>query len=334
MSTPALAPAEPMLRASRAALVDQAAATARHAMQTLYRIAEREFHRILRSSSRIPQLHDVRACDCSERPGIEFVATFTDRTERHWFVDERDVNCGHADLIRLCHDLPQLYNEMAYRYHHERVEESAQYMRGLSYAQQIDAPPEDLRPGGITWVSPADINDSALANMAAMTIQQAQAMQAMQLAMAHQMYGQPQWSPEEIAVFRAEQAERVRKSQEAADRGMKLLRSWLDPKQSEQYAKEGHFDVIGSEGTRYRITNGVAGNVHEYDRHGKQTKSWCFQPVGCLCMGDTMLAQKIALETDEKAAIRVANRVGIGVGFIEMQIWPTEREGFFRRWFA
>jgi hypothetical protein len=34
---------------------------------------------------------------------------------------------------------------------------------------------------------------------------------------------------------------------------------------------------------------------------------WCFGPQGYLPVGDVMLAQKIALETNEKAALQVAN---------------------------
>lgn len=149
------------------------------------------------------------------------------------------------------------------------------------------------------------------------------------------MFQPPQYTPEQIAEFRAQHEEHQRKAQEAADRGMKLLRSWLDPQQSEQYAKDGYFDVVGSRGTRYRITNGTAGNVHEFDKHGKQIASWCFHPGGALCMGDTMLAQKIALETDERAAIRVANKMA--GGYVTMAILPEPptdgREGFFERWF-
>ena len=35
---------------------------------------------------------------------------------------------------------------------------------------------------------------------------------------------------------------------------------------------------------------------------------YCFVPEGTLPIGDVMLAQKIALETDERAALAVANR--------------------------
>jgi hypothetical protein len=35
---------------------------------------------------------------------------------------------------------------------------------------------------------------------------------------------------------------------------------------------------------------------------------WCFVPEGNLVAGDVMLAQKIALETNERAALAVAYR--------------------------
>jgi hypothetical protein len=37
----------------------------------------------------------------------------------------------------------------------------------------------------------------------------------------------------------------------------------------------------------------------------------CFAPVGPLVKGDVMLAQKIALETDEQSALAAANRVAL-----------------------
>jgi hypothetical protein len=38
---------------------------------------------------------------------------------------------------------------------------------------------------------------------------------------------------------------------------------------------------------------------------------WCFVPRGQLVPGDVMLAQKIALETNETAALAVANRFSL-----------------------
>ena len=95
-------------------------------------------------------------------------------------------------------------------------------------------------------------------------------------------------------------------------RGITLLRKWLSPEQQAQFDAFRHFDVIGCDtGTRYRIRNGTAPNVHEIDAAGCPVMGWCFVPSGSLVAGDVMLAQKIALETNERAALAVANRFPI-----------------------
>jgi hypothetical protein len=48
-------------------------------------------------------------------------------------------------------------------------------------------------------------------------------------------------------------------------------------------------------------------NIHELDGAGRPCVGWCFAPKGSLAAGDVMLAQKIALETDERSALTVAN---------------------------
>ena len=49
-------------------------------------------------------------------------------------------------------------------------------------------------------------------------------------------------------------------------------------------------------------------NIHELDGAGRPRVGWCFAPKGHLVAGDVMLAQKIALEIDERGALTVANR--------------------------
>ena len=96
-------------------------------------------------------------------------------------------------------------------------------------------------------------------------------------------------------------------------RGITLLREWLSPEQQAQFDAHRHFDVIGCDtGTRYRIRHGAAPNVHEIDAAGRSVIGWCFAPSGPLVAGDVMLAQKIALETNERAALAIANRFPIG----------------------
>ena len=93
------------------------------------------------------------------------------------------------------------------------------------------------------------------------------------------------------------------------ERGLTLLREWLSPEQRAQLDASKHFDVIGCQtGKRYRVSFGSRTNVHEIDDSGRPIMGWCFVPSGHLVAGDVMLAQKIALETDERAALAVANR--------------------------
>ena len=92
-------------------------------------------------------------------------------------------------------------------------------------------------------------------------------------------------------------------------RGVRLLRHWLSPEQRAQFDGFGYFEVVGSDsGTRYRIYHGSTTNVYQMDFSGRRHAGWCFMPHGQLVAGDVMLAQKIALETNERSALMVANR--------------------------
>jgi hypothetical protein len=92
-------------------------------------------------------------------------------------------------------------------------------------------------------------------------------------------------------------------------RGESLLREWLSPNQRAQYDALGYFDVVGCHtGKTYRIWQGTSTNVEELDKNGVARICWCFVPKGYLVEGDVMLAQKISLETNERAALAAANR--------------------------
>jgi hypothetical protein len=83
----------------------------------------------------------------------------------------------------------------------------------------------------------------------------------------------------------------------------------MSPEQKSMFDATSCFEVIGSDsGKRYRIYHGTAGNVHEIDDAGWPLMGLCFVPSHALAAGDVMLAQKIALETNERAALAVANR--------------------------
>jgi hypothetical protein len=92
-------------------------------------------------------------------------------------------------------------------------------------------------------------------------------------------------------------------------RGLMLLKQWLSPAQLRSYEQNRYFEVIGIDsGTIYRIHHGQQANVEQLDNLGQVVCAWCFVPEGNLVAGDVMLAQKIALETDERASIAIAVR--------------------------
>ena len=95
-------------------------------------------------------------------------------------------------------------------------------------------------------------------------------------------------------------------------RGITLLREWLSPTQRAQFDASKYFEVVGCDsGRRYRIHYGRVTNVHQIDEAGQPVTGWCFVPSGGLVAGDTMLVQKIALETNEQATLEVANRFNV-----------------------
>jgi hypothetical protein len=103
-----------------------------------------------------------------------------------------------------------------------------------------------------------------------------------------------------------------RRRKRSEEKSFALLKEWLSFAQLAQYEREGHFEVRGSHsGKRYRIQRGRHANVAELDERGTRVASWCFGPEGNLAIGDVMLTQKIALETNESAAIAIANSAAI-----------------------
>ena len=95
-------------------------------------------------------------------------------------------------------------------------------------------------------------------------------------------------------------------------RGRRLLREWLSPDQRAQFDDKDYFEVVGCDSRRrYRIynrmTHRAVPNVYELDDAGQPKVGWCFLPNDQLVAADIMLAQKIALETNEHNALTVAN---------------------------
>ena len=92
-------------------------------------------------------------------------------------------------------------------------------------------------------------------------------------------------------------------------RGLRLLKEWLSPDQLVSFNRTRSFVVTGCDsGRRYRIVYGLQQNVYEIDESGREIAGFCFLPEGYLVAGDVMLSQKISLETNETAALKVARR--------------------------
>jgi hypothetical protein len=105
-------------------------------------------------------------------------------------------------------------------------------------------------------------------------------------------------------------------------RGLELLKEWLSSEQSAQYDAKRYFEVIGCHsGKRYRISHGNSMNIHELDGAGHPCVGWCFVPKGYFVAGDVMLAQKIALETDERGALTVAHKFSVPTGRRNMHLY-------------
>jgi hypothetical protein len=110
----------------------------------------------------------------------------------------------------------------------------------------------------------------------------------------------------------AEEANRRRDAAEA--RGLQLLKEWLPPAELDRFNRQGFFEVTGCHsGRRYRITQSTSYNVYPLDAAGIPVGVFCFMPEGHMVIGHVMLAQKIALETDERAALKLAN---------QRPVWP------------
>jgi hypothetical protein len=105
----------------------------------------------------------------------------------------------------------------------------------------------------------------------------------------------------------------------ARDRGWQLLRDNLTAPQREQLDRHGWFVVQGSEGGHYVLTQLETFSV--FDLRDPRA-ALCFMPRGFLVAGDVMLAQKIALETDEFAARTIAN-----IAFLSQEVLAVGPRG-------
>jgi hypothetical protein len=109
--------------------------------------------------------------------------------------------------------------------------------------------------------------------------------------------------------IRAEQ--RALEEKEAKEKAEQLLLDHLNQNQVKTLKEKSFFDldVISKDGSsrKYRIRRGRAGNVNLLGPNGKPVKSYCIHPNVICPDQDTMLAQKLMLETNEEEFLKVAN---------------------------
>lgn len=97
----------------------------------------------------------------------------------------------------------------------------------------------------------------------------------------------------------------------ARDKARALLLQHLTDRQRIDLASNGYFELEtiqpSGERRRYRIHRGRAGNVRRLDEQGREVRRYCIHPVIACPDEDTMLTQKLWLETQEELFLRTAN---------------------------
>lgn len=113
------------------------------------------------------------------------------------------------------------------------------------------------------------------------------------------------WAAREAELNRVADVERA--ARKLADaKAEVLLRQLLTPEQQEDLDKKRCF-YLHSGGKKYRIDRGRTGNVKLVDEQDQVVESYCIHPSVACPDADTMLAQKLLLETDIETFERVAN---------------------------
>jgi hypothetical protein len=113
---------------------------------------------------------------------------------------------------------------------------------------------------------------------------------------------------ERQATLAALEAEEKKKRVEAEDRAMKLLLSNLTVSQLKNFNGNKCIAIDGKSGDRYRIKFGRSGNIDAFNKNGKFKYRLCVHPTMQVPDADTVLAQKLMLETDEEMLLRLANK--------------------------
>jgi hypothetical protein len=305
-------------------------------MHPVLREAEHQFRRTqyFYISENIPELADVSIRDNQAREEMEFRIGLSDGTRLIWGVPSLQAYSVPPPLRsrpRLCRELHEMWDRM-------RTERRA---RPPLMAPAPEEMRIDLRPGWVNYareIPPPEVpandifalmarardrmmRDTMLYGISAadpaMQARPRDNMTAQEVAQRQQ----ERWARGEARLAgcscsscrpgereRRARDEYQRKREEADARSIALMSGWLSPDQLAEWQKSRCFHVIGSDsGNRYRILCYTAYNIIPFDKDGKAMPRICFGPWCISAVGDVMLAQKIALETDEAAALKVAN---------------------------
>lgn len=95
--------------------------------------------------------------------------------------------------------------------------------------------------------------------------------------------------------------------EKAKARAKELLVKHLTPNQRGEYEQHGCFHVVTRKKHRYLIKQGRISNVIRLNKRGKPVRAFCIHPKIFVPDEDTMLTQKLMLETDEDEFLRIAN---------------------------
>jgi hypothetical protein len=114
-----------------------------------------------------------------------------------------------------------------------------------------------------------------------------------------------------MAQLKADQlasAEREAKRQAAKAKAEQLLVEHLTEEQEQAWKENRAIFVTAKSGRRFKIREGRAGTIEEINAEGKAIRSFCVhvEPHN-VPDADNVLAQKLALEHNEEALLRMAN---------------------------
>ena len=84
------------------------------------------------------------------------------------------------------------------------------------------------------------------------------------------------------------------------------LRELLTERQKRSLFRFGHFDVIGSDGQKYRLYFSVHSNIGVVKK-GKVMRGWCYNLGDSIPIGDTLIGQLLMIETNAPEFFAAAN---------------------------